>query len=90
MSKKSEIFINMPKDFLDQCGQFEYEILEQRDAKVSMLIDPFSPNPVPKMMKHSEKARWIVSKSLGKGFKCCGITRKITEYATKPTINQEV
>lgn len=89
MSKKPEIFVNMPKDFLEQCAQFEFEILEQRDATVSMLVDPFSPDPLPQMMKHSDKARWIVSKSLGKAFKCCGNTRKITEYTTKPTINQE-
>ena len=70
----------IPEDLKSQCGAFENEVLEQKDAKTTDFLEPFDNSPCTERIR---QAQWIKSESLGKAFLFCTKSRKITEYATK-------
>ena len=69
----------IPKDLLSLCGQFEKEILEAEDCRVTNLAHPFG-------VDHARVSfgQWIYSDSVGKAFFFDNKRRMITEYETAP------
>lgn len=69
-----------PKDLLAQYGDFELSIINQKDAKVSNLEEPFGTTG---NLNRINNAYWIKSETLGQAFKICKNSRTVIEYETR-------
>lgn len=80
MTQNQQIQLHMPQDLLAQCGNYELEIITQRDVKITDFVEPFGLTDSFERMKG---AHWIFSPSIGNAFKICKKSRKIVEFETK-------
>lgn len=74
--------MHIPKYLLEQFGQFEKEVINQADVKITDFVEPFGTSTNTNRITKKDNCYWIKSDSLGKAFKVDNSQRKIIEYLT--------